>query len=449
MNRRDFIKGSAALAGAAAVAACGTKKEKKQPEGEMTCRTNPSSSDKVSLLGFGMMRLPVFGGGSARENPEATLDQEGINRLVDRAIELGVNYFDTAPIYCKGHSEKATGIALNRYPRDKWFVATKMSTFDRNSWTFKASKAMYDKSFTELGVDYIDYYLLHSVGGSQEAFRQRFIDNGVLDFLMQERQEGRIRNLGFSFHGDNALFDYLMELHQTYKWDFVQIQMNYVDWDNAKKINARNSNASDLYGKLEALGIPVVIMEPLLGGRLASLPGTVAQALQEIDPSRSIASWAFRFCGTYPGVLTVLSGMTYLEHLEDNAYNFSPLVPLAGEELEFLINKGNVIASYPTVPCNNCEYCMPCPYGMDIPKLLSHYNKCVNEGYIQPDSQSSEYRRLRRKYLSTYAKELIPERQADKCIGCEECVDKCPQHINIPHEIARIDRYVEKLRREE
>jgi len=448
MNRRDFIKGSAALAGAVAVSACSSDKKKTVERGEMTYRINPSTSDKVSLLGYGMMRLPVVGGGSARENPGVALDQEQINRLVDKAIEMGVNYFDTAPIYCKGESEKATGLALARHPRDKWFVATKLSTFNPATWTLESSKAMYEKSFSELGVDYIDYYLLHSIGSGQENFQKRFVENGVLDFLMQERQAGRIRNLGFSFHGDDKTFDYLMELHPQYKWDFVQIQMNYVDWENARKINPRNANASYLYEKLEALGIPVVIMEPLLGGRLASLPATVAQTLQEKEPSRSIASWAFRFCGSYPGVLTVLSGMTYLEHLEDNVGSYSPLTALTEEELIFLQGVANVFATYPAVPCNDCGYCMPCPYGMDIPRLLAHYNKCVNEGYIQPDTQSSDYRRLRRKYLASYTRELIPERQADKCIGCGQCKDKCPQKIDIPREIFKIDSYVEKLRRE-
>jgi len=244
-----------------------------------------------------------------------------VNRLVDKALKHGVNYFDTSPAYCKGKSEHATGVALSRHPRDSYFIATKLSNFAPSTWSHDASVAMYRNSLKELQTDHIDYMLLHGVGMGEdgmEEFRKRYIDNGILDFLLKEREAGRIRNLGFSYHGDIAVFDYLLSRHDEYKWDFVQIQLNYVDWHHAKEVNPRNTDAEYLYGELEKRGIPAVIMEPLLGGRLSNVPDHIVARLKEQEPERSVASWAFRYAGTHPGVLTVLSGMTYMEHLDDN-----------------------------------------------------------------------------------------------------------------------------------
>lgn len=188
----------------------------------MTFRTNPKTGEKVSLLGYGCMRWPTLPGG------DEPIDQETVNRLVDFAIGHGVNYFDTSPAYCKGRSERATGIALKRYPRDKFFIATKLSNFAPSTWTREESLKMYHNSFRELQVDYIDYMLLHGVGmgNGMAELEARYIDNGILDFLMTEREAGRIRNLGFSYHGDIRVFDYLLSQHEKYKWDFVQIQLN-------------------------------------------------------------------------------------------------------------------------------------------------------------------------------------------------------------------------------
>ena len=443
ISRRDFLKtaGTAAAAGSIAAAGCGRISGKggdSSGEGGMTFRTNPGTGDKVSLLGFGCMRFPET---EAAEDGNI-IDQEAVNRLIDRAIEGGVNYFDTSPVYCQGYSEKATGIALSRYPRESYFLATKLSNF--SNWSKENSILMYRKSMENLQTDYIDYYLLHNIGnGGKEHFMARYVDNGILDFLIQEREAGRIRNLGFSFHGTRESFDFVLGMHEKVRWDFVQIQMNYADWRHAGE---RNVDAEYLYGELVKRGIPAVIMEPLLGGRLSKVPEHIAGRLKEREPGKSVASWAFRFAGTYPDVLTVLSGMVYMEHLEENLQTYSPLVPLTDEELDFLEETAVLMMQYPTIPCNDCKYCMPCPYGIDIPAILVHYNKCVNEGHISEDTGSAGYRKARRAYLVSYDRAVEKVRQADHCIGCGTCVPHCPQGIMIPDELHRIADYVEKLR---
>ena len=451
MGRRKFLKllGAGAAATSAALYGCGTKSGSsvsgtgagEVPEGGMTMRDNPTSGDKVSLLGFGMMRLPFL-------EKSDEIDQEMVNELVDYAMAHGVNYFDTSPAYCRGLSERATGIALSRHPRNSYFVATKLSNF--SNFTRENSIAMYRKSFEEMQVDCIDYYLLHSVGGGDGMglLNARFFDNGMVDFLLKEREAGRIRNLGFSYHGDIRVFDYLLSRHDEFKWDFVQIQLNYLDWRHAKQINANNTDAEYLYGELAKRNIPAIIMEPLLGGRLSNVPDNIVARLKQREPAQSVASWAFRFAGSFPGVLTVLSGMTRMEHLQDNLRTYSPLKPLTEEEFQFLIDTAKLMMEFDTIPCNDCKYCMPCPYGIDIPAILLHYNKCLNEGNIPQSAQSEGYRKARRIYLVGYDRSVPKLRQADHCTGCGQCNPHCPQGIDIPKELHRIDAYVEKLKQE-
>lgn len=459
INRRDFLKrlglGTAALS-ATALVGCNSKNnpvtaaataQGEIPTDKMTYRINPKTGEKVSILGYGCMRWPNVNGNSGREDADPELDQEQINELVDYAIEHGVNYFDSSPAYCRGKSEAATGIALKRHPRDKFYIATKLSNFAEQTWSRDASMKIYKDSFRNLQVDYIDYYLLHSVGGGgMEEFDKRYIDNGMLDFLLKEREAGRIRNLGFSYHGDIQVFDFLLANHDKYKWDFVQIQLNYLDWEHAKEINDRNTNAEYLYNELVKRNIPAVIMEPLLGGRLSNVPDHIVARLKQQDPERSVASWAFRFAGTMPDVLTVLSGMTYMEHLQDNLRSYCPLKPLNDEELKYLYDTADLMVQYPTIPCNDCKYCMPCPYGIDIPANLLHYNKCVNQGNVPECQQSENYREARQAFLVGYDRSVPKLRQASHCIGCNQCVSHCPQNIDIPKELHRIDNFVEQLK---
>jgi predicted aldo/keto reductase-like oxidoreductase len=409
----------------------------------MTLRENHNSGDKVSILGYGCMRWPTKKGKDGNEE----MDQEQINRLIDTALEYGVNYFDTSPVYCQGQSERATGIALSRHPRESYYIATKMSNFSPDTQSKEASIAMYKNSLKELQTDYLDYMLLHSVGGSMEDYHKRFVDNGILDYLMEERKAGRIRNLGFSFHGQQSVFDAMMELHDTVHWDFVQIQMNYLDWFHANEMNSFNVDASYLYDELTKRDIPVVIMEPLLGGRLSKVNGSVLRMLKAKEPDRTAASWAFRYCGSYPNVLTALSGMTYMEHLVDNLHSFCPLKPLTDEERSYLEDDvANEILKYPTIPCTACQYCMPCPYGLDIPGIFAHYNKCINEGLMPSSTQDPDYQKLRKAFLVGYDRSVPKLRQANHCIECCRCLEHCPQKIEIPNEMHKIDEYVEKLK---
>ena len=455
IDRREFLKRLGIGSTLAGLSFTGCKNAEKtvsasddKKEGKMTYRTNPKTGEKVSILGYGCMRWPTKPAEDGQEG-EDVIDQEMVNRLVDTALENGINYFDTSPAYCKGKSEGATGIALSRHPRDSYYIATKLSNFSPSTYSREASIAMYNNSFKELQTDYIDYLLLHGVGmGGMDALHERYLDNGVLDFLLQEREKGKIKNLGFSYHGDIEVFDWLLSKHDEYKWDFVQIQLNYLDWQHSKELNPRNTNAEYLYDELQKRGIPAVIMEPLLGGRLAKVPEHIVNRLKQRKPEESVASWAFRYAGSYPDVLTVLSGMTYMEHLEDNLHTYSPLEPLTEDEFAFLHETADLMMQYPTIPCNDCKYCMPCPYGIDIPANLLHYNKCVNEDNIPTSSQSPEYARARKAYLVGYDRSVPKLRQASHCIGCGQCAPHCPQGIDIPGELHRIDEYVEKLKQQ-
>ncbi|NDV65015.1 aldo/keto reductase [Bacteroides sp. 224] len=451
INRREFLKivGISTATTTAALYGCSPKGEPggaynasaPVPTDKMTYRTFPKIKDKVSLLGYGCMRWPTIPSPNGKGD---IVDQETVNELVDYAIAHGVNYFDTSPVYVQGLSEKATGIALKRHPREKIFIATKLSNFRDHSR--ESGLAMYRKSMEDLQTDYIDYYLLHSLGnGGAEAFKQRYVDNGLLEFLLKEREAGRIRKLGFSFHGTIEGFDYLLTLHDEIHWDFVQIQLNYADWKHA---TGRNVNADYLYSELTKRDIPSIIMEPLLGGRLSKVPDHIITRLKQRNPEGSVASWAFRFAGSPEHVLTVLSGMTYMEHLQDNIRTYSPLVPLTDDDKDFLEETAQLMLKYPTIPCNDCKYCMPCPYGIDIPAVLLHYNKCVNEGNTPKSKEDDNYKKARRAFLVGYDRSVPKLRQANHCIGCKKCMPTCPQKINIVRELQRIDKFVEQLKQE-
>ena len=442
MKRREFIKYMGAGAAALALDSC-TPEAAKNPGKAATSNKDLHGEmlqhyPGIGVLGYGCMRWPQ----KRNEQGRNVIDQEEVNRLVDFALEHGVNYFDTSPVYLGGDSERATAEALNRHPRESWLIATKMSVF--NATSYDDCVAMYHKSLDIFKTDHLDYYLLHGIGTLND-FNTRFKNTGVMEFLLKEREAGHIRNLGFSFHGNQEGFDQIIALHDQYHWDFVQIQMNYVDWEHP---NGRNTRADYLYAELDKREIPIVIMEPLRGGALSDVPAQIADKLKEREPERSIASWAFRYVGSFPRVLTALSGMTYMEHLQDNLESFLDFQPLDDEEKKMLLDIATMMEDYPLVKCTACNYCMPCPYGINIPGIFKFYNDNITAGTYVKSKEQEHYARARRKYLLAYNEAIPTVRQADHCIACRRCERDCPQNIRIPDELRRIDRYIESLKRE-
>lgn len=436
MSRREFLR-KLGLGTGSAVALMAMEplrvlaQDDKQASGadnRMTYRVQHGSGEQISLLGFGMMRLPN--------------DQDEVNELVDYAISHGVNYFDTAPMYMGGQSEVLTGNALARHPREKFYVATKMSNQNRRLWSFDDSKRMYEQSFERLRVDHIDYYLLHSIGGGMDSLKGRFLDNGILDFLLKEREAGRIRHLGFSYHGDVRDFDWLLDHNDEYHWDFCQIQMNFLDWRHASMRGGRRSDADAeyLYNKAEKLGVQCVVMEPLRGGAFGRMAEELSDQLKAVRPDDSTARWAFRWVGSYSNILTTLSGMNRMDHLEENVQTFSPLEVCTESENVLLAKIADQMSGVPTIPCTTCAYCMPCPYGVDIPGNFAYYNEAVNSHILPlPEPSDADYSQRQQQFIEGYRKALPnAETWARSCQDCEECLPKCPQQIRIPNQMSRI-----------
>jgi hypothetical protein len=318
-----------------------------------------------------------------------------------------------------------------------------MSNQNESLWSFEKSKEMYENSFRKLQVDYIDYYLLHSVGGGGiDNLKARFIDNGLLDFLLEERKAGRIRHLGFSYHGDVKVFDWLLDNNDKYHWDFVQIQMNYLDWTHAQRGRGRrrgDANAEYLYGRLEKLGIQCVIMEPLRGGGLANVQDDVREQLARARKDDTPARWGFRWVGSKPNVLTALSGMNRMEHLKENLETFSPLDPCTTIENELLERIADKMSGMPTIGCTTCAYCMPCKHGVDIPGNFAFYNKAVVDGRLPlPDASAPDFEEKRQAYLTAYQAAIPSKARANRCQDCGECLSKCPQQLPIPTHLSRL-----------
>lgn len=361
------------------------------PTDKMTYTALSKTGDKISLLGFGTMRYPTV----ERETPEGVrnfIDEAKAEQLVDYAIAHGINYFDTAWMYHQGESEIVTGKLLKKYPRNSFFVATKLPGSVKSR---EDAIATYHKQMEKMQVDYFDYYHLHSLS-SDEMYERIYKQWGMLDFLLNEKKEGRIRNLGWSFHGDQALFDKV--LAEPVEWDFVMIQMNYLDWKYGRV------PADYMYNQLAERDIPVMIMEPLLGSRLARVSRNVGEMMQEIRPGDTPAKWAFRFAGSFPKIMTVLSGMTMMEHLKENIKTYSPLDPLTESEKQMLQQAADIITTYKIIPCTDCKYCVPCPYGVDIPGVLLYYNKATWSSNIPnlEGPRDAEFKRASRAFLVDY-----------------------------------------------
>lgn len=355
---------------------------------------------RLSALGMGAMRFPVIDGDDAK------IDQPAVDRMVDVAMERGINYYDTAWGYHSGNSEIAVGRALNRYPRERWYLATKFPGYDLSN--MDRVKTIFEKQLEKCGVDYFDFYLFHNVC---EMNIDAYLDPkyGILDYLTEQKRNGRIRHLGFSAHGSREVIERFLKAYGK-EMEFCQLQMNYLDW-----------SFQDVKGKAELLAehqIPLWVMEPLRGGKLASLAEEDAARLKALRPDETIPAWAFRFLQSIPGVTVTLSGMSNMQQLEENLCTFESEHPLNQQEMETLLGIADSMVRKTSVPCTACRYCTShCPQSLDIPMLLELYNEhCfTGGGFIAPMA------------LMAVPKEKHPS----ACVGCRSCEAVCPQQIKI------------------
>ena len=407
---------------------------------KMTYRVNPRNGDKISVLGFGCMRFPTIP--HPEDSSVSIIDEENAYKLVDYAWSHGINYYDTAYFYHDGASEAMIGKALARYPRQSFYLADKMPT--RIIESLDQAKSIFEDQLFKCQVMYFDYYLLHNLSDLAST-KHVYEELGVLDYLIEQKKQGRIRNLGWSFHGDRELFLYALD-KLGYDWDFVQIQFNYNDWEFGDAAHHSESiPAQWMYEELKKRHLGFVIMEPLLGGRLAKLNRSAVNIFKAANPDVSVASWALRYAVDPPEVICALSGMTYMEHLMDNVTTVSPFKPLSTQERQVIARALEAFRADFNIPCTGCNYCMPCPYGVNIPAVFSHHNKCVAEERLPDDSEDPEYKRMRREYLIGYNRMANPLQQASRCIGCGKCVPSCPQKLNIPVLMNQIHELTESL----
>lgn len=367
---------------------------------------------ELSLLGFGAMRLPLAGTGS-----NAPIDEKAVNEMVRYAYEHGVNYFDTAYPYHGGESERVIGRVLKQFPRDTYYLATKYPGHQISS-SYDPG-AIFEEQLEKCGVDYFDFYLLHNV---YENSLPVYMDPkwGIIDYFVEQNRRGRIRHLGFSSHGgpDNLreFLDYCGDI-----MEFCQIQLNYLDWTL--------QDAKRKYELLTARNIPVWVMEPVRGGRLAALSGEEEGRLKARRPEESVAAWGFRWLQTLPGVRMVLSGMSNMEQMADNVKTFSVDLPLSPDETKLLMEIADGMKN--SLPCTACRYCCDsCPQGLDIPMLLDMYNQLRFSPAIN---------------VGMRVEALPPEKRPDACIECGACSAMCPQSIDIPRAMREFSEALAKL----
>lgn len=355
---------------------------------------------KTKLLGFGCMRFPTING---------EIDEIKAEEMIDTAYKAGVNYFDTAYVYHNGKSESFIGKVLAKYPRDTYYIATKLPV-----WNLKEKedvKKVIDEQFARLDKEVIDFYLLHSM---QKKAWDKAVEFEALKVIEEYRKAGKIKYVGFSFHDSYEVFE---EIINSYDWDFCQIQYNYVDTEIQAGLKG--------YKLTEEKGIPLVIMEPIKGGSLASLPKEVSEPFRQIHPGWSDASWALRFVASHENVKVILSGMSTLEQVKDNLATFENLEDLTNEELETINNVAKTLKERTKNGCTGCRYCMPCPAGVDIPNNFSAWNT-----YYKYESENAASWAVRQVKAS--------EGYATKCVECGKCEAVCPQHLNIRKDLAQI-----------
>lgn len=373
------------------------------------------TSEELAPLGFGFMRLPE----TELSDGSKEIDIEQVKEMVDLFMDAGFTYFDTARGYHGGRSEAALRAALvERYPRESFQIATKLP-----AWLAKDAdhaRAMFDKSLRETGAGYFDYFLLHNLGEDRTA---QFDEYGLWDFLAQKKEEGLIRNLGFSIHDKADVLEEVLAAHPN--MDFVQVQINYADWESPT-IESRKC-----YKVARAHGLPVVVMEPIKGGSLVKLPDAAANLLSAVQPDASLASWALRFAASLPGVVSVLSGMSTPDQVRENVRIMRDARPMASEERALLDQVRAILDGIPTVPCTDCRYCLKnCPQDVRIPAALASLNILA--------LYHDEFRAQENYDWN------VSDGLASSCIACGACEDVCPQHIPIVEELARAAELFER-----
>ncbi len=366
---------------------------------------------KLSALGMGAMRLPVIDGDDSK------IDGEAAARMVTYAMEHGINYYDTAWGYHGGQSEIVMGKALSAYPRDTYYLADKFPGYDLSN--MDKVESIFEEQLKKCGVSYFDFYLFHNVC---EMNIDAYLDEkyGIFQYLMKQKQAGRIRHLGFSAHGNLEVMKRFLDAYGQHM-EFCQIQLNYLDWSfqDAKK-------KTELLAEYD---IPIWVMEPLRGGSLASLKEEDEALLKNLRPEESIPAWAFRFLQSLPSVTVILSGMSNEEQMMQNIHTFETDAPLNEQEKETLLSVADRMVKQIVLPCTACHYCVShCPQGLDIPELLALYNEhsFTQGGFIAPMAMAA-----------------IPEdKRPSACIGCRSCEAVCPQQIKISEAMAD---FAEKL----
>ncbi len=361
---------------------------------------------KLSALGFGAMRLPVIDGDDGR------IDEAVALRMVDTAMQNGINYYDTAWGYHGESSELVLGKALARYPRDSFYVATKFPGYDAANWG--KVEEIFERQLTKLGVDHFDFYLFHNVC---EMNIDAYLDDGkygIYSYLMQQKRNGRIRHLGFSCHGAMPVLKRFLDAYGK-DMEFCQLQLNYLDWTF--------QGGRDKVALLDQWHIPVWVMEPLRGGRLAKQAPAYEAELKALRPDEEIPAWAFRFLQSIPSVTMILSGMSNEEQLEKNLATFAEDKKLTDDEMRALMGVADRMLSVGTVPCTACHYCVShCPQGLDIPHLIALYNEhaYTGGGFIAPMALSA----------------LPEDKRPQACLACRSCEQVCPQQIKISEVMA-------------
>ena len=358
------------------------------------------AGNRVSLLGYGCMRFPTDDAGN--------IDEARAEALLLRAYEAGINYVDTAWPYHSGKSEPFVGKVMSKLPRDSFYLATKLPIWAIDS--LDKAREIFDTQLEHLHSEYVDDYLLHAL---DEERWEKCLKLGIVDFLVEQKRLGRIRKLGFSFHAPYAVFNRIID-HR--RWDFCQIQLNYMDTEHQAGLQG--------LAYAEAKGIPCVIMEPVKGGTLASLPEYASAPLKAAAPQSSIASWAFRYLAGFDNVRVILSGMSSEEQLEDNLGTFSPYIPLSDHEKVALDEAIAALKSRPNNGCTRCKYCMPCASGVEIPRIFSIWNEY--QRYQNDAMAAKDY------------KDIRPYGRAQCCIRCGKCEAACPQKIKIRDELKAI-----------